>query len=159
MFQAFTYPSSGENCCICVTLVFVTLYRWRLVCWLDFNPTSRPDTTHTVWHMPVSHRYKNFPLMLGTWIPETCREEKCKDILDRIVHLVGLIYEMESMGRESFKPLHEGHRFSWNFVTQRFVLLYAPPPPNVGKGHNSTVSLKFVGNSTDCNETAIPEWR
>ena len=29
MFWASTCPSSGENCCICVTLVFVTLYGWR----------------------------------------------------------------------------------------------------------------------------------
>jgi hypothetical protein len=48
-------PSSGENYCIYATLVFVTLYVWRLVFWLDFslvfwldfNPTSRPDATHT----------------------------------------------------------------------------------------------------------------
>ena len=37
MFLASTYPSSGENCCIYATLVFVTLYGWRLVCWLDWN--------------------------------------------------------------------------------------------------------------------------
>ena len=31
MFRAFMCPSSGENYCIYVTLVFVTLYGWRLV--------------------------------------------------------------------------------------------------------------------------------
>ena len=46
MFRSFKYPSSGENRCIYATLVFVTLDGWRLVCWLDSNPTSRPDATH-----------------------------------------------------------------------------------------------------------------
>ena len=35
MFRASMCPSSGENYCIYVTLVFVTLCGWRLVCWLD----------------------------------------------------------------------------------------------------------------------------
>ena len=39
-------PIIRENYCIYATLVFVSLYGWRLVCWLDFNPTSRPDATH-----------------------------------------------------------------------------------------------------------------
>jgi len=29
-------PLSGENYCIYATLVFVTLFRWRLVCWLNW---------------------------------------------------------------------------------------------------------------------------
>ena len=33
-FRASMCPSSGENYCIYATLVFVTLYGWRLVCWL-----------------------------------------------------------------------------------------------------------------------------
>ena len=36
-FRAFTCPSSGENYYIYATMVFVTLYGWRLVCWLDSN--------------------------------------------------------------------------------------------------------------------------
>ena len=32
MFRASVCLSSGENYCIYVTLVFVTLYEWRLVC-------------------------------------------------------------------------------------------------------------------------------
>jgi len=39
-FRASMRPSSGENYCIYVTLVFVTLYVWRLVCWLDMCPSS-----------------------------------------------------------------------------------------------------------------------
>jgi len=31
--------------------------------------------------------------MMGTWMPETCREEKEINILNRIVHAVGFIYE------------------------------------------------------------------
>jgi len=50
MFRSSTCPSSGENCCIYATLVFVTLYGWRLVCKLDwFNPTCRPVVIHTEW--------------------------------------------------------------------------------------------------------------
>ena len=74
MFRASKCPSSSvENCCIYATLIFVTLYGWRLVCWLDW---SRPDATHTQWQISVSHRYSNFLLMMGTWISETCKEEK-----------------------------------------------------------------------------------
>ena len=47
MFRASMCPSSGENYCIYAPLALVTLYGWRLVDWLDFNQTSRPDATHT----------------------------------------------------------------------------------------------------------------
>jgi len=47
MFRASMRPSSGENYCIYATLLFVTLYGWRLVRWLDWNPTSRPNANHT----------------------------------------------------------------------------------------------------------------
>ena len=36
MFRENMCPSSRENYCIYATLVFVTLYGWRLVCWLEF---------------------------------------------------------------------------------------------------------------------------
>ena len=39
MFRSPTCPSSGENCCIYATLVFVTLYEWHPVCWLE--PANR----------------------------------------------------------------------------------------------------------------------
>ena len=32
--------------------------------------------------------------MMGTWMPETCREEKEIIILNRIVHIVGFICEI-----------------------------------------------------------------
>ena len=37
MFRATKCPSSGENYCIYVTLVFGTLYGWCLVGWLDLK--------------------------------------------------------------------------------------------------------------------------
>jgi len=43
---------------------------------LEDGVVCRPDTTHTEWQIPVSYRYSNFLLMMGTWMPETCREEK-----------------------------------------------------------------------------------
>ena len=46
MFRTSMRPSSGENYCIHATLVFVTLYGWRLVC--------RPDATHTERRIPTS---------------------------------------------------------------------------------------------------------
>jgi len=35
MFRASVCPSSGENYCIYATLLFVTLYGWLLVYWLN----------------------------------------------------------------------------------------------------------------------------
>ena len=61
IFRATMYPSSGE--------ITVSMRHWYLsLCmggiwsagW-SFNPTSRPDPTHTEWQIPVSHRYSNFP--------------------------------------------------------------------------------------------------
>jgi len=46
-------PSSGENFSIYATLLFVTLYGWRLVAGLIENPTSRPDATLREWQIPV----------------------------------------------------------------------------------------------------------
>ena len=60
VFRAFTYPSSGENYCIYATLVFVTLYGWRMVC--------RPYATHTEWRIPVSHRY----IIFSWWWAREC---------------------------------------------------------------------------------------
>ena len=43
MFRASMCPSSGENCSIYATRIFVTLYGWRLVCW--FDATQPADQT------------------------------------------------------------------------------------------------------------------
>ena len=42
----------------------------------SFNPTSPPDATRTEWQIPLSHSYNYFLLMMDTWMPETCREER-----------------------------------------------------------------------------------
>ena len=74
MFQESMCPSSGENYCIYAALVFChCLDGVRSVGWI--HPTSRPDATQSD-KIPVSHRYSNSLLMMGTWMPETCREEK-----------------------------------------------------------------------------------
>ena len=65
--------------------VTVPMRHWYLSFWMcgvwsagwieTFNPTSRPDLTHTEWQISVSHRYSDFLLTMGAWMPETCREE------------------------------------------------------------------------------------
>ena len=42
-------PSSGENYCIHATLVFVTLYVWRLLCWLEFHNKYIEQNCAPVW--------------------------------------------------------------------------------------------------------------
>ena len=61
--------------CISATLVFVTLCgcAWSTGWNEIFIPTSRPDAIHTEWQLPVSHRYSNFLMMMGTRLSETCR--------------------------------------------------------------------------------------
>ena len=60
MFWATMCPSSGE--------LTVSMRHWYVsLCmggvwsagW-NFTPTSRPDTTHTKWQIPESHRYSKF---------------------------------------------------------------------------------------------------
>jgi hypothetical protein len=84
MFRASTCPPSGENYCIYATLVFVTLFGWRLVCWLDISIQPADRNIQQVDQTPPiqSDKYQCridtaiFLLMIGTWMPETCREEK-----------------------------------------------------------------------------------
>jgi len=62
---------------LCATGIYQ--YIWVasvLLVGLNFNPTSRPVATHTERQIPVSHRYSNFLLMMGTWMPKKSREEK-----------------------------------------------------------------------------------
>jgi len=91
--SAIHVPIIRENCWIFGKRIFITLYGWRLVCCLDWNATGRPDATHTEWQIPVSHRYSNFLLKLGTWMPETCGEKKLINILNIIVQRVGFVHE------------------------------------------------------------------
>jgi len=70
LFRASMYPSSGENYCIYATLLLSLCMGgdWSTV-WSE-TPTSRPDATHAEWQEPVSRRYSNFLLMMGTWMPD-----------------------------------------------------------------------------------------
>jgi len=46
MFRASMCSSSGENYCIYATPVFVSLYVWRLVRWLDGKPSNQQTRRH-----------------------------------------------------------------------------------------------------------------
>ena len=46
MFWVSMCSSSGVNCCVYATMVFVTLCGWRLVYWLDSIQAAR-QTPHT----------------------------------------------------------------------------------------------------------------
>jgi len=51
MFRTSMCPSAGGNYCIYATLLFFTLYGWRLVCWLDWNnwvPIQPEDQTSPI---------------------------------------------------------------------------------------------------------------
>ena len=79
MFQASMCRSSGEKIAVSMRHWYLSLCVdgvWSAV-WIEkITPTSRRYATHTKRHIPVSHRYSDFLLMMGTWMPETCREEK-----------------------------------------------------------------------------------
>jgi hypothetical protein len=60
----------------------------------QFQSNQQTSRHHTEWQIQVSHRYSNFLLMMGTWMSETCREEKQINILNGIVNLVWLICEI-----------------------------------------------------------------
>jgi hypothetical protein len=61
VFRVNMYPSSGE--------ITVSMRHWYMSLYMggvwsagwSFTATSRPDATHTEWHIPASHRYSNFP--------------------------------------------------------------------------------------------------
>jgi hypothetical protein len=44
--------------------------------------------------------------MMGTWMAETRRKEKEINILNRIVHLVGLIYEMKHIVKTGLETVN-----------------------------------------------------
>jgi len=72
MFQATVCPSSGELIVSKRHLVYVTLYRWCA----SLDETQSHPNLHTIyieWHMP-DVLIQLILLMMGTWLPETCRE-------------------------------------------------------------------------------------
>jgi len=76
MFQAAMCPSSGELIVSMQHLVYVTLCRWpsgMQVGMKCFIPTCVPDGhLHRVTYTRC--RIDTILLMMGTWLPETCRE-------------------------------------------------------------------------------------
>ena len=68
MFWASMCPSSGENYCIHASLVLVTLYGWRLVCWLDWksNIFIYFSSIHVSGiHVPITRRKLLYPCVTG----------------------------------------------------------------------------------------------
>ena len=59
--SGFHAPIIRRNYCIYATLVFVTLYWWCLVSWLNWVSIKPADhVTHTVWQVPMSPIYSKF---------------------------------------------------------------------------------------------------
>ena len=60
----FGHPSAHHQ-----EKITVSMRHWYLSLWVasgllvGLNPTSRPDTTHTEWQTPVSHRYSNWNIL------------------------------------------------------------------------------------------------
>jgi len=82
----------------------------------------------------VSHRYGNFLLMMGKWMPETCRGEKQINILNRIVHPVGFIYEIMQSARST------KHKTLFNIF---YILVYHPKKQHLSQYHS------YIYNWTD----------
>ena len=70
MFRASMCPSSVENHCICATLVFGTLYRWCLVCWLDaIQPADR-----TLLIQNTKHQCRTDTVIFSWWWAHGCQK-------------------------------------------------------------------------------------
>ena len=114
MFWASMCLSSGEKLrYLCDTGVCRSVWVASFVL-VGFNPTSRPDATHTEWQIPVSHRYSNFLLMIGASMPETCREEKC------INKYIKQNYEPSWTYLRDYTGMHgqQNIKLSWLLVTE-----------------------------------------
>jgi len=71
MFRAVMCPSSGELILSIRHLVYVTLYKYHLVC--RFAPPHQ-TIIYIEWHIPHVILIQLILLLIGTWLPETCRE-------------------------------------------------------------------------------------
>jgi len=78
IFQAATCPSSGELIVSIRHLVYVTLYRWpfSVQVWTSSSKPAHQTVIYTEWHIPDVVLIQLILLMMGTWLPETCREWK-----------------------------------------------------------------------------------
>ena len=77
MFRASMCPSSRETYCIHATLVFCHSV-WMpsgLLVGLKIQPADQTPSKQSD-KIPVLHRHSKSLLMMGAWMPETCREEK-----------------------------------------------------------------------------------
>jgi len=71
MFRAFMCPSSGENCCIYATMVLSLCMGGVLS---EIKPADQtPPIQSDKYQCHIDTTI--FLLMMGTWMPETCREE------------------------------------------------------------------------------------
>jgi len=77
MLQAAMCLSSGELFVWIQHLVYVTLYRWPfgVLVWMKSKPAHQM-VIYTEWHIPDVVLIQLILLMMGTWLPETCREYK-----------------------------------------------------------------------------------
>jgi len=77
MFRAAMCPSSGELIVSIRHLVYVTLYSWPfgVQVWMRLIQTCTPNGhLYRVTHIPYVVLIQLILLMMGTWLPETCRE-------------------------------------------------------------------------------------
>jgi len=73
LFQAAMCPSSGGLIVSMRHLVYVTLCRWPSGMQVGIWPAYQA-VTYTEWHIPGFALIQLILLMMGTWLPETCRE-------------------------------------------------------------------------------------
>ena len=88
MFRASMCPSSGEKLLyLCdIGICHSVWLASDLLVGVEIQPA---DQTPPIQSDQCRIYTAIFLLMMGTWMPETCREEKYINILKRIVHLVG----------------------------------------------------------------------
>ena len=72
MFRTFMCPSSGGNYCIYRTLVFVTLYGWRLVCWLEWNAVSLQPADQTPPKQSDKYQCRTNTVIYSWWWAHGC---------------------------------------------------------------------------------------
>jgi hypothetical protein len=78
MFREALCPSSVDLIVLIRDLVYVTLCRWpsgMQVGMNSFRPAYQP-LIYTDWHIPGVALKQLILLIMGTWLPETCREYK-----------------------------------------------------------------------------------
>ena len=71
MFRAATFPSSGELIVSMRHLVYVTLCRWPSG--VHVGPAYQ-TVIYTEWHIAGVALIQFILMMMGIWVPETCKE-------------------------------------------------------------------------------------